>query len=403
MAGSFVGKAVEVMELLKGLEPWQLVLGFLTTGAAGGYFTRQLAERLLNPEYGELRRKLTDTETNLTAVSNQLQTTQKERKEYRNRLTKYEAVREALLSEEGQLWRLHPQIPPEGYLDKLSASRTKIVMIGNHKGGVGKTTLAVNLAAYFEKRLSKRVLIVDLDYQGSLSTMILKAVGLAHSGSLANDVLSGKAAGGELLKLARPLQPKLPRSSVIPANYEFYALENRLMLRWLLEEIDTDIRYHLASALLTKGVQENFDVVILDTPPRLTTAAINALCACHYLIVPTVPDGLSAISVGRFLQQICALKGSLFPLLSVAGVVVNLSRVNALGDDERDSIASIKRDLAELGIAPHVFERNIPRMVALSGAAGEEIAYLNDKLFREGIMDRLGDEIAQRIGVGGAT
>ncbi len=386
-------------QLIAYLGDWQILLGLLGTGVAVGYFTRRVVEKLFNPELGELKSNLKDRDRLLQTASSELSECTQEKQKYRTRLTKYESIREALLADEDELWRLHPEIPPTGYLDRLNNSRTRIICISNHKGGVGKTTIAVNLAAYFEKRRNKRVLAIDLDYQGSLSTTLLSSVGLQHAGSLANDLLSGGTTGSQALNLAKPLQPKLPRTSVIPANYEFYQLENRLMLRWLLEEIDTDIRYHLGTVLLSKEIQNNFDVVIIDTPPRLTTAAINALCASHHLIVPTVPDGLSAIAVGRFMQQVKSLQGRLFPALKFAGVVVNLSRVNSLSADEQDALARVKRDLSSLQIEPYIFNRNINRLVALSGAAGEDIAYLQDRMFREGIMDPLGDEICERIGI----
>ena len=378
---------------------WANVVGLLATGAGGGYFTRQVVERHLNPDFAALKGKVVEIEALAATRGQQIQECQEERQRLRARLTKFEAVREALLSDEEELWRLHPAIPPAKYFERLANSKPRIVLIASNKGGVGKTTLTVNLAAYLEKRLNKRVLAIDLDYQGSLSLTLLRAVNLEYAGSLANDLIGGSLRGKDALQMAKSLQPKLPKTSVITANYEFYSLENRLMLRWLLEEIGTDIRFHLGSVLLSDEIQNNFDVVLLDAPPRVTTAMLNALCACHYLLVPTVPDRLSAPAVGRFIRQVRSLQGELNPALSLAGVVINLSRLNNLSDDEKDAVADIRRDLAILQAGNHVFERNIPRMVALSGAAGEDIAYSNDRLFREGIMDKLGDEIAVRIGL----
>ncbi len=398
--GIALGEMMTIFEYIARLEPWQTVLSLLGTGIATGYFVRRVVEKLLNPEFFELKARANDLEKEKDAELEKLKVCDEERRTAKIRLTKYEAVREAMLADEDELWRLHPEIPPPKYFDLLARSRTKIISIANHKGGVGKTTLTANLAAYFEKRLGKRCLLIDLDYQGSLSQAMLRSAGIPYAGSLANDLLSGAATGEELLKLTKHLQPVLPQSSIITANYELYSLENRLLLRWLLEEIDTDIRFHLGPVLLSPEVQAQYDVILLDTPPRLTTSAINALCASHYILIPTVPDMLSAQSVGRFMRHVKDLQISLNPALAVAGIVINLAGRATLNDSEKDAVASITRDLTPLIGKPHIFDRHIPRLSALSGAAGEEIAYLNDRMFREGIMNPLGDEIAQRIGFG---
>ncbi len=386
--------------LLKGMEPWQLVIGLLSTGAGVGYFTRSVLSKLIDPKIEELQSENKTLTADVNACRVDLGACETERKTFRQRLTKYETVREALLAEEDDLWRLYPETPPNGYFERLSKSRVKIIMVGNHKGGVGKTTLTANLAAYLEKRLGKRVLVIDLDYQGSLTKTMLTAVSVKRSSSLVNGLLDGTATGAQVVSLAKTLQPVLPQTSIITAEYDFYRLENKLMLRWLMGEIDTDIRFHLGNVLLSNEVQQAYDVILLDTPPRLTTAAINAMAASHYVLVPTIPDGLSVEAVGRFMRHIKDLQGRLNPALAFAGAVINLSRVNTLGDGEKDAIAAVKSDLAGLGLPAHIFSQNIPRMVALSGAAGEDIAYTNDRTFREGIMNPLGDEIAQRIGFG---
>jgi chromosome partitioning protein len=375
-------------------------LALMAYGLTIGFFIRTVLDPLINPSIAELKARLRSSETELEAKKSSLEECNVERVRYRDRLVNYESVRDALLGEEQQLWRLHPERPPKGYFEALTNSRTKIIAVANHKGGVGKTTITANLAAYFERRLGKRVLAIDLDYQGSLTQTLLRSAGLEPDSGLATDVISGEVTPPQLVQLARTLQPALPKCALVTAGYELYQIENRLMLKWLLEEIDTDIRYHLGQLLFSEEVQTRYDVILIDTPPRLTTAAIDAICAAHHIIVPTVPDRMSVGSVGRFMSHIKELKGRLNPTISLAGVVVNLSKATQLSDTEVDALADVRADLEGLGIQPVIFKQNILRTTYVSGVAGEDIAYLKTSSFREGIMDKLGDEIAQRIGFG---
>lgn len=108
-------------------------------------------------------------------------------------------LRDAILSNESELWQLYEPKPRAGYSSPSKVSRPKILVIANNKGGVGKTTLAAGLATYFERKQQKRVLLIDLDYLGSLTNWMIKAAGihippeqsyrLAHS----NGLVDGRA------------------------------------------------------------------------------------------------------------------------------------------------------------------------------------------------------------------
>ena len=200
-----------------------------------------------------------------------------------SREDKLQTLRNAVLGSEDELWRIHPATPFAAHADWVASRRPIVITIANLKGGVGKTTLTTSLAAFFDLTAKKRVLAVDLDYQGSLSNMMLSAAGETEVVSKVNRVLDGTVKPGAYKEVAVHLHKVLPRTWVVPAYYALAPLENRLMVEWLLQETPDDIRYRLARFLADSQIRDNFDIVLIDVPPRLTTGTINALCEQHTL------------------------------------------------------------------------------------------------------------------------
>jgi cellulose biosynthesis protein BcsQ len=111
-------------------------------------------------------------------------------------------------------------------------------------------------------------------------------------------------------------------------------MENREMVRWLIGDEKTDIRYRLAHQLLSSTVLNNFDVILIDAPPRLTTASVQALCASTHVLIPTVLDPLSADDpVGYFGHQLKAHQ-ELWPQLKVMGVIGTLTNLHQRAEEE---------------------------------------------------------------------
>ena len=282
-------------------------------------------------------------------------------------------LRETVLADESEIWRLHSPRPPNGYSNPINASRPKIIVIANNKGGVGKTTLTAGLAAYFERRKSKRVLLIDLDYQGSLTKWLLQAADVFVPENQTNRLaLSNKLIDGSI---SRQWQPEvlsndgdLKKAQLITANYALTDHETKLMLRWLKTGGDPDIRYHVAEALLSSHVQDHthgYDVVLIDAPPRLTTGAVGALVAGTHLLVPTILDPLSAETAGSFLRQAWALRVRLNLGIELVGVVGTMTPPqpleNALGSRQQDALGIVRAGLSEWPADTYIFQKRHSR------------------------------------------
>jgi cellulose biosynthesis protein BcsQ len=329
------------------------------------------------------------------------------------------------------LW-LAPSIdlePPVDY-ERLISKSIPIIVVANLKGGVGKTTTVANLIGHYGLKKGKRVLAIDIDFQGSLSAVVLSQANydqaLANqmdgSPSKAAQLITGKDAAW--IRNVSDEVDHVPTARCIPSYYSLAAMENRLMVEWLIAKRTADIRYSLAKTLHEPGIQDKYDIVLIDAPPRLTTAAVQAFCAATHVLVPTVLDGLSEEASAGFVNQLVANKG-LWPHLRLLGAFGNMTtRVTAeldgtaidgsladyegtalrtLGDTIREALTHAGPALQRAQANP-VFPETcfIPQKVELGREAGNRIAYhvtgggqATQVLSRA--FDRLGDEIDRRI------
>jgi chromosome partitioning protein len=315
---------------------------------------------------------------------------------------KIDRLRDAI-SEKLLLWNRKPIIKPAQYGAWLQQS-IPVLLVANLKGGVGKTTLVANLAAYFDQK-GYKVLLLDLDYQGSLSLKLLNAAEVYEYESRIEEFLRGqrdlnKKDDLDLLRRApMGLRPKLSNTKLVTAAYEFFDQENRLMLDWLLSENFKEIRYNLATYLLDNRFQRDYRIIIIDAPPRLTTGFVNALCASTHLLIPSILDRLSTQAVTNLLAQMRALRPDLFPNLELLGVVPTMvSNAKALTSRESRVLNSLRESGAKAwGSDFFVFENQaIPRRAAIANAAGVDVAFLQDEDVR-GIFSRFGEAIEQRL------
>jgi cellulose biosynthesis protein BcsQ len=228
---------------------------------------------------------------------------------------------------DGKFWA-RPASRWDSYSQDIARS-IPILFFGNQKGGVGKTMTSVNLAACFSKR-GERVLLIDLDYQGSCSTIALLQAG-------AVDAEDARRSRVNYL-FERPLKPDwetlairtiTPKLDLIEAYYSFEALERGVEYRWCLGEFEDDARYRLAQVLLSPKIQARYDRIIIDGPPRFTLGFVNGLAAATHVFIPTVVDIVSGDGVAYFSRQFKRLAPILNPSLKINGVIGTVNSGNA--------------------------------------------------------------------------
>lgn len=311
-------------------------------------------------------------------------------KEVASKVARIEALEADLttIADAGRLWKLRKNAPFADYRGwKHDPKGAKIVTVGLFKGGVGKTHLAANFAAYVSETQKKPVLLIDLDFQGSLSTSVLRSAGVEEeTGSLVDALFEQNANLITLSAKRIHLAPRgastslnggkgLARAWIVPADYTLAETESRLLVeRVIRDSSGLDERYRLAHVLLHPDVRREFDLIILDTPPRMTLGTVNALVASHSYIVPVIPDRVSSEAVRPFLTQVERLKADLELDLDLAGVVATMTRqYDRLTDREARHWENIRSTVIEVAGSDRCVQQNIPDKVGIRDSA--ELGY----------------------------
>ena len=390
-----------------------LVVGFITLAAA---LLQYLRAKILKKERDAARREFEQSKADLQKEKARVREQQlalkakEEDLDKRDRLIKkavveikfreqkLQNVRDAFSGKEHDLWCIHVARKPTNYDHKLRAQRHKpIITVANLKGGVGKTTLTANLAAFFTQ-VGMRVLLIDMDYQGSLSNMLLAADRDPTVSAEINKLLEPGSDATAFRSSVHEFNNILFGSAIVPAKYEFASLENRLLIEYLLQEDHDDGRYRLANVLLDESVSNKFDITLIDAAPRLTAGTINALCASTHLLVPTVYDNLSAEAVGTFLHGVHVLKTHLNPGIDLLGVIgmLTFQQTALVGREQQARNIAAREVQRTWGANYHFFNRHIPRKSAIAEAAGASLAYCGNDTVKKWF-DELGNEVLERL------
>jgi cellulose biosynthesis protein BcsQ len=220
----------------------------------------------------------------------------------------------------------------------LAQRHTPVISVLNLKGGVGKTTVTANLGAALSAK-GYRTLLVDLDLQGSLSSLFMSESSLKHlseNGSLLQHYLLNVAERrkANLLDCCVPIFDG--KSAIVPNADSMAYAELNLTMQWLLRMGKRDTRFLLRKAFHQKRITKRFDVLLLDCPPLFNTCCVNALAASDYIVIPVLPSRKAAERVPLLLERLQSLHRVINPQLQVLGVLLNRTRTTSLSAWEQD-------------------------------------------------------------------
>jgi chromosome partitioning protein len=249
-----------------------------------------------------------------------------------------------VLKLEGRVWERKVLRGIPGFRP-LHERHVPIISVLNLKGGVGKTTATAHLGAALAAR-GYRVLLVDLDLQGSLSSMFINPSILTER-SAANLLLQHFLTSAASRRKVNLLEYQVPilggRSGIVATADTMAYAELNLTMQWLLRIGRKDTRFLLRRALHQKRVSNRYDIVLLDCPPFFNTCCVNALAASDYILIPVLPSQKAAERVPFLLQRLKRLCGVINPDLQIIGVLLNRTRGHQLTAWEED----LWRDLQE--------------------------------------------------------
>lgn len=221
---------------------------------------------------------------------------------------------------------------------------TKNISIVNQKGGVGKTTTAINLATVFAV-MNKKVLLIDLDSQGNSSS----GLGIKQE----QRKITSYNIFVELNPIEDAILPTdIPKLSIITSNTNLAAVEISLST---LEEQEYVLKNKLQS------IQDQFDYVIIDCPPSLNLLTLNALVASDEVIIPMLCDFYSLEGLSHLLKTIEIVEKKLNPKIKIGGILFTMY-------DKRNKLTEMVENDVRSCLGKLVFNTIIPRNIKLSEA-----------------------------------
>ena len=233
----------------------------------------------------------------------------------------------------------------------------KIIAVTNQKGGVGKTTSCVNLAAYIASA-GKKVLFIDMDPQGNGCSSF--GVEVDKSQNSIYEVLLGEA------KIKESIYKSVMKGvDVIPSNVELSGAEVDLVYMDNREKILKEALNEIKSA---------YDYIFMDCPPSLGLLTVNALTAADSIIIPIQCEYFALVGLGQLMNTVRLIKKHLNPEIEIEGVLLTMK-------DNRSNLVAQVSDEIKKYFGTKVYDTYIPRNVRLaeSPSHGKPIVLYDDK------------------------
>ncbi len=258
----------------------------------------------------------------------------------------------------------------------------RIVALANQKGGVGKTTTAINLGTALAA-IGERVLVVDLDPQGNASTGL--GIDRRNRRVSTYHVMAGEA------PLAQAVVPTaVPRLAVAPSTMDLLGLELEMAGS---SDRALRLRQALSGLGTASGPLAGISYVLIDCPPSLNLLTINALTAADAVLVPMQCEFFALEGLSQLLRTVEQVKSALNPRLEIQGVVLTMY-------DPRNNLSNqVEADLRGF-LGAKVYETTIPRNVRVSEAPshGKPVLLYDLKCAGSQAYLRLASEVIQREG-----
>jgi chromosome partitioning protein len=231
----------------------------------------------------------------------------------------------------------------------------RIVAVANQKGGVGKTTTAINLAAAFAER-GLRVLVVDLDPQGNASTGL--GIEASERDLTTYDLLIDEAPLHEVIR-----KTETEGLFIIPATVDLSSAD--------IELISNEKRSFLLHDALRQTAMDEFgwDYILIDCPPSLNLLTVNAMVAAHSVLVPLQSEFFALEGLSQLMLTIREVRQTANPDLRIEGIIMTMY-------DKRNNLSQHVEKDARDNLGDLVFKTMIPRNVRVSEAPSYAVPVL---------------------------